>query len=128
MQRDFKIGMVLGLVLVAVVVVLLSTQPGLSIQARMQSPDSAVHRKMGISPLANSIKPRKENTIRVNNKPSKDVKTERIHIVSNGETLSDISCKYYGSADKWQKILGADRFPVKDPDKLRPGTRLIIPE
>ncbi|MFA5240071.1 MAG: hypothetical protein WC476_10255 [Phycisphaerae bacterium] len=128
MQRDFKIGMALGLVLAAIVVVLLSTQPGLNIHARMQSPDSAVHRKIGISPLANSIKPRKENTIRVNNESPAEMKTQRIHIVSNGETLSDISYKYYGSADKWQKILGVDRLPVKDPGKLRPGTRLIIPE
>jgi len=127
MQRDFKIGMALGLVLVAIVVVLLSTRPGLSIQARMQSPDSAVHRKMGISPLANSIKPRKENAIWANSEPPKEIQNERIHIVSNGETLSDISCKYYGSADKWQKILGADRFPVKDPGKLKPGARLIVP-
>ena len=132
MQKDFKTGMALGLVLVTIVVVLLSTRPGLSIKARMLSPHSAVHSKMGIPPLSHSIEPRtaiSENPDKqVSNEQPKGIKTERFHIVRSGETLSDISCKYYGSADKWQKILGADRLPIENPSKLRPGTKLIIPE
>ncbi|MGA1980303.1 MAG: LysM peptidoglycan-binding domain-containing protein [Sedimentisphaerales bacterium] len=134
MQKDFKTGMALGLALVTIVVVLLSTRPSLSIKARMLSPHSAVHRKMGIPPLSHSIEPRKETTIsgnpakQANNEQLKETKAERFHIVRAGETLSDISYKYYGSADKWQKILGADHLPIENPSKLRPGTRLIIPE
>jgi nucleoid-associated protein YgaU len=154
MQKDFKIGMALGLVLVTIVVVGLSTRPGLSIKARVPSPYSAVHRKMGIPLQSHSAGPRKETAIDGNptkqakslividkpppadeqklpefsaNEQSKEIKTERFHIVRSGETLSDISYKYYGSADKWQKILDADRFPIKNPNRLRPGTKLIIP-
>jgi nucleoid-associated protein YgaU len=122
MQKDFKIGMALGLVLVIAVVVGLSTRPSLSIKARALSPHSAAHRKVGISSISGS--PAKQ----ANNEQLKEVKAERFHIVRAGETLSDISYEYYGSADKWQKILGADRLPVENPSKLRPGTKLIIPE
>jgi nucleoid-associated protein YgaU len=134
MQKDFKTGMALGLVLVTVVIVWLSTRPGLSIKARVPSPDSAVHRKRGIPSLSHSIEPRKETAIggnpakQANNEQLKEMKAERFHIVRAGETLTDISYKYYGSADKWQKILGADHLPIKNPSTLRPGTKLIIPE
>jgi hypothetical protein len=155
MQKDFKIGMALGLVLITVVIVRLSTRPSLSIKARVLSPHSAVHRKRGIPLHSHSAGPRKETAIDGNptkqakslividkpppadelklpefsaNEQSKEIKTERFHIVRSGETLTDISRQYYGSADKWQKILGADRLPIENPSKLKPGTKLIIPE
>jgi nucleoid-associated protein YgaU len=134
MHKDFKIGMALGLVLVIVVVAGLSTRPSLSIRARATSSHSAVQRKMGIPSLSHSIEPRKGTAIsgnpakQANNEQLKEMKAERFHIVRAGETLSSISYKYYGSADKWQKILGADHLPIENPSKLRPGTKLIIPE
>jgi len=132
MQKDFKTGMALGLVLITVVIVWLSTRPSLSLKARVLSPGSAVHREIGTPP--NSAGPQKETAIggnpakQVSNDQPKEIKTERIHIVRSGETLSDISRQYYGSADKWQKILGSDHLPIENPGKIRPGTRLIIPE
>lgn len=56
------------------------------------------------------------------------IKTEKFHIVRKGQTLSEISYKYYGSANKWQKILDANRNILKDPNKLQPGIKLIIPD
>jgi len=100
----------------------------------MLESNSAVHRKMGIPLHSRSAGSRKETTIggnpakQVNNEQSKEIKTERFHIVRSGETLSDISYKYYGVAEKWQKILGSNREIVENPNKLRPGTKLIIPE
>jgi nucleoid-associated protein YgaU len=134
MQKDFKTGMALGLVLITVVIVWLSTRPSLSVKARVLGPGSAVHREIGTP--ANSAGPQKETAIggnpapakQVSNEQPKEIKTERIHIVRSGETLSDISRQYYGSADKWQKILGADHLPIENPGKLRPGAKLIIPE
>jgi nucleoid-associated protein YgaU len=153
MQKDFKTGMALGLVLITVVIVWLSTRPSLSLKARVLSPGSAVHREIGTPP--NSAGPQKETAINKSpagqakslivvdkpppadelklpknsaNEQSKDIKAERFHIVRSGETLSDISRQYYGSADKWQKILGSDHLPIENPGKIRPGTRLIIPE
>ncbi len=142
MQKDFKIGMALGLVLVIVVLVGLSTRPSLSIKARALSPHSAAHRnpalrephKSEIPSLSHSTEPRKETAIswnpakQANNEQLKATKAERFHIVRAGETLSDISYKYYGSADRWQKILDANRSRLKDANTLIPGMRLTIPQ
>lgn len=126
MQKDFKTGMILGLILVIAAVAGLSTRPSLSIKARAMRQNSAVHRKIGIPPQETAIG--ENQTKQADNEQYKETKTERFHIVSSGETLSDISYKYYGSADKWQKILRADGLPIENPNKLRPGTKLIIPE
>lgn len=56
------------------------------------------------------------------------IKTTRFHIVRKQETLSVISQQYYGAPGKWQKILEANKSVIKDPNKLQPGTKLIIPE
>jgi nucleoid-associated protein YgaU len=51
----------------------------------------------------------------------------RFHIVQNGETLSAIAQQYYGSASRWRSIVEANRDAIKDPDRISPGTKLIIP-
>jgi nucleoid-associated protein YgaU len=48
--------------------------------------------------------------------------------VCKGETLSDIAYDRYGSAAKWRKIYNANRDVVKNPNSVRPGTKLIIPD
>jgi nucleoid-associated protein YgaU len=126
MQKDFKTGMMLGLILIIAAVAGLSTQPGLSIKARAMRQNSAVHRKIGISKQETAVGG--NQTEQASNEQHKEIKTERYHIVSSGETLSDISNKYYGSAGKWQKILDANRLLIENPNKLKPGTKLIIPE
>ena len=145
MQRDLKIGLVLGLVLTALAAVWLSTRPSLSIKARMPrsrkagSPEEITidEQPRFITDLPNTastetnavVKSEQSNVsdFAVHEQPE-EVKTQKFHIVRKGETLSNISHKYYGSANKWQKIYNANRKAIKDPRKLRPGTRLIIPE
>ncbi len=55
------------------------------------------------------------------------ITTTRFHIVQKDETLSAISQQYYGTANRWQRILEANKLTVKDANKIRPGTKLIIP-
>lgn len=55
------------------------------------------------------------------------VKTQKFHIVSQGQTLSGISKKYYGTEAKWSVIFQANRDVIKDPDRLKPGLKLLIP-
>jgi nucleoid-associated protein YgaU len=136
MQKDFKTGMAVGLVLAIIVLIGLSTRPGLSIKARASKPDSAIQRKIetpemhidGIGSLKDVVADRNQLKKAANEHLNETKTSEKIHVVRSGETLSDISRQYYGSADKWQKILGADRLPISDPGKLRPGMRLIIPQ
>ena len=59
---------------------------------------------------------------------SEKIKTQKFHIVRKGETLSEISRKYYGSANNWKKIFDANRNVLEDANKLTPGIKLIIPE
>ncbi|MHC4106302.1 MAG: secretin N-terminal domain-containing protein, partial [Planctomycetota bacterium] len=50
----------------------------------------------------------------------------RYHTVCEGETLSSISKKYYGSENKWQEILNCNR-EIITADGIRPGQKLVIP-
>ena len=144
MQRDLKIGLVVGLVLAAIAAVWLSTRPSLSIKARMLKPHSAIPRETDTS--LHSLDAESPEKAAIDEQPAfttdlpdtastetavpeqEKIETRKFHIVRKGETLSDISYRYYGSAGKWRKILNANRKAVEDPRKLRPGTRLIIPE
>jgi nucleoid-associated protein YgaU len=56
------------------------------------------------------------------------IKTTRFHIVRKGENLSAIAQQYYGSSNQWRKIVTANAKTVKDPSKIAPGTKLIIPD
>jgi LysM repeat protein len=49
-----------------------------------------------------------------------------VHVVAAGETLSDISKKYFGTTKKWKDIVNAN--PGVDPEGLRVGQKLKLPE
>lgn len=59
---------------------------------------------------------------------SEPIKTTRFHIVRKGENLSTISQQYLGSSSKWRQIVAANAKTIKDPNKIAPGTKLIIPD
>lgn len=52
----------------------------------------------------------------------------RTHRVAKGETLSHIAQKYYGKASDHQRIFEANRDQLNDPDKIREGMDLKIPQ
>jgi acetyl esterase/lipase/phage tail protein X len=56
------------------------------------------------------------------------IRPPRFHLVRTGETLSEISRKYYGSTGQWRKIFEANRGTVTDANTVRAGTKLIIPD
>ncbi len=149
MQKDLKIGIVLGSVLAVAAAVWLSTKPSLSTKARMPHANNAAGLQEisgssnnpspdGLTAKAHSPAQQRDVEDAENNQSelpdsivpeqTKKMKTLKFHTVVGGETLSDISHKYYGSANKWQKILKANRETMKDANKLRPGTNLFIPE
>ncbi len=176
MGKDFRIGLVLGLMLAVVALVWVATRPSLRPQARTaQSPQAGVPKTLssdGVMPweqagstsepdgrkpaLQESIPaqggvagpppersavPKPEAASPHNLQPAtpglpdltiyertEKITTTRFHIVRRGDTLSAISRQYYGTPNSWQKILAANQEIIKDPDKIAPGTKLIIPE
>ena len=49
------------------------------------------------------------------------------HDVVSGDTLSAISKKYYGDANKYPQIFEANKPMLTHPDKIYPGQKLRIP-
>ena len=52
----------------------------------------------------------------------------KVHVVEKGDTLGAIAKKYYGKASAYTKIFEANRDVLDDPDKIKPGQKLKIPE
>jgi nucleoid-associated protein YgaU len=156
MGRDFKIGLICGLIPAVAALVWVATRPSLSPEARMmrssqvQSQAAGAPATPGPAPGDNRAD-RRQSTERttappavtgsVPNPPSatnlpdltiyeqpEKIKTTRFHIVRREETLSSISQQYFGSPNQWRKILEANKKVVPDANKLQPGTKLIIPD
>lgn len=53
---------------------------------------------------------------------------EKRHLVSGGDTLWDLSGKYYKDPYKWGKIYNANLGVVENPDWIYPKEELIIPD
>ena len=50
------------------------------------------------------------------------------YTVQKDDTLQKISKKVYGTYSKWYKLYKANKAKIKNPNVLRPGTELTIPE
>jgi 5'-nucleotidase/UDP-sugar diphosphatase len=153
MQKDFKIGLAIGVTLAAAAVLWLATLPNLSARARALQAASNITpspKNPSIAPQAVSSPQPTDTGIITSDEPrvtssetstanyeipatnneirnTNDEMRTRIHVVQKGDTLSSISAKYYGSARQWRKIVLANRDSLPDPNRLVPGTKLIIP-
>ena len=133
MSKDFKIGIIAGLAVTIILAAWLSTLPALSVTARLQSNQTSdsTGRKQFLSFLYNQSD--SHNQAGIKRPEAKKGETTplpnnliiRFHTVQSGQTLSNIAYQYYGSAAQWPKILNAN--PHIDPNKLKPGTILTIP-
>ena len=52
----------------------------------------------------------------------------RTYTVSAGDTLSKIAKEYYGNSNEYMKIFEANRDTLSDPDVIKVGQELVIPE
>jgi nucleoid-associated protein YgaU len=52
---------------------------------------------------------------------------DQTYTVVAGDSLSKIAKRYYGDANKWQRIHEANRDQISNPDLIKPGQRLKIP-
>ena len=127
MPKDYKIGMIVGLILVIGAGLTLSLHPSLGIRASIAGPEAENIERPGFKPSPEDNLPITEED-KSEQKEVIIIEGPKYHTVSNGETLSGISYQYYGTENKWQKILDANKDAIKDVKNLKPGTRLIIPE
>jgi len=51
-----------------------------------------------------------------------------VHVVQSGETLQEISKRYFQTVRRWKDIADANRGVLPNPDRLRSGIRLVIPD
>ncbi len=133
MPRDFKIGMLVGLVVVMVAGLWLSMRPSLSVRGTVPGPENSDAEQeeaigqLGFGPNIAASRPI-ETEITGDSTTAKEAVEPKYHTVQSGDTLSEISYQYYGTVNQWQKILEANRNVITDAKNLRPGMRLIIPE
>lgn len=127
MNKDFKIGLGIGLLLVIAAVVWLCTSPRLSIQSRALE-NASSHSQPSTVVMQSSAEEVKPQASQLPPQPPQEQPAPRIHVVEKGQTLSQISQQYYGTSRQWQKILNANRDTLPDPNRLTPGLKLIIPE
>ncbi|MBN1816219.1 MAG: LysM peptidoglycan-binding domain-containing protein [Sedimentisphaerales bacterium] len=160
MNKDVKIGILIGAALVAGATLIISVWPGSSVEDRLvqtyrQMPrdqdgyetldpgrgepsssrttqhQSTTQRQINVlealesSDIADSSQASSANTATADAQEGKPV---RIHEVQQGQTLSHIAQQYYGSPTQWRKILDANKKTLSDPDKVKPGMRLVIPD
>ena len=56
-------------------------------------------------------------------------RTESVQVVvREGDTLSSLATEYYGTPSAYVRILDANRGAIRNPDKILPGTLLILPQ
>ncbi|MFA6185629.1 MAG: LysM peptidoglycan-binding domain-containing protein [Phycisphaerae bacterium] len=119
MRIDVKAGMLAGTVLCITGIVWFCTRQQIikqpSIKFESQQPVPAAQRAKNPP-----TKPEEKSAV---------VEIGRVHIVAQGQTLSDISKIYYNNVNGWKRIYEANKeqFP-KGPNIIKPGIRLIIPQ
>jgi nucleoid-associated protein YgaU len=61
--------------------------------------------------------------------PPKPAATPEVqtYVVAKGDNLSKIAKRFYGNANEWRRIFEANRDILKDPDKIYPDQKLVIP-
>ena len=52
----------------------------------------------------------------------------RTYVVKKGDSLSKIAKQFYGDMKLWKKIFEANRDKISNPDLIRPGQKLVIPD
>ena len=53
---------------------------------------------------------------------------EKTYTVAAGDSLSKIAKHFYGDANKYMKIFDANKDQLKNPDLIKPGQTLRIPD
>ncbi|OHB45546.1 MAG: hypothetical protein A2178_00860 [Planctomycetes bacterium GWC2_49_10] len=154
MKKEFKIGLIIGVVIIAIVVIVFATKKSNSVEDRAMeavtepnlpaldvnapslmfdmnstsalptSTDANTSTDYSAAPSLPSTQS-SDSTVFEQSQP---VKTQKFHVVKRGDTLSSISKKYYNSVKYIDKIYQANTDVIKNKNVLKPGVKLVIPE
>ncbi len=134
MPKDLKIGLACGLFIAVACTIWLATHPSQQTRARIDQTHLGTDRikppsitddiSQENSPPAAALPDRVQTDA---NQAVQPIQTIRFHIVRKGQTLSQIAEQYYGQAGNWPKIVEANKQRIGDPNRLKPGLKLIIP-
>jgi nucleoid-associated protein YgaU len=133
MRKELKIGLFLCLGLVLVISTYLCTRKSMSVesqtsQASANIPASAVAVALDANVPPTDMQPVTNTTVDLTKfEQSGPIKTQHFYIVHEGDVLSVISQKFYGTARKVNQICEANPNTIKDKNRLNPGMKLIIP-
>jgi nucleoid-associated protein YgaU len=118
MPNDAKLGMVFGVALVIVVAVVFFRKDTTASDAfaTIPKPTPAVTQPPPRAPAATG--PSAEASLSSGQK----------HVVVAGDTLQELSRRYYGTRDKFDLIYQANKDQLVGPDRLQPGKVLTIPD
>jgi nucleoid-associated protein YgaU len=148
MRKEFKIGLFVGLALVVIGIIWLSTRKPASIESRtleqtqhiagpnlpvaeansMVNDANARHIAAALDANAPSSPVASTSADLTKFEQTQPIKTQRFYIVHKGDTLSTISQKYYGTTAKVNKIFEANKTVIKDKNRLKVGMKLVIPD
>ncbi|MCG2712561.1 MAG: LysM peptidoglycan-binding domain-containing protein [Candidatus Omnitrophica bacterium] len=73
---------------------------------------------------AGAIVPPKAESV----KPAAEKVKFTTYTVTKGDTLQIISKKVYGTTKRWQKIFEFNKGTLKNPNKIYPGQKILIPQ
>jgi nucleoid-associated protein YgaU len=59
--------------------------------------------------------------------PEGDNPYAQYYVVKSGDTLSKIAEEFYGDKMLYDRIFDANRNLLSDPNKIKPGQKLLIP-
>jgi nucleoid-associated protein YgaU len=109
--NDAKLGMAVGLSLVIVVAVLFFRKDGPA--------NTSAAGPRAVTPSVPRNRP-----------PARPLRQAgaRRHIVADGETLFSLARRYYGDGERFVDLYRANRRVLPSPDRLAPGTELVIPD
>lgn len=54
--------------------------------------------------------------------------TRGIYVLRQGESLSRVANAFYGDSERWKDIVEANKDKIPDPDMVKAGTIILIPE
>lgn len=84
--------------------------------------------KAPVQEISTTEKTALEEDFSTEEETAEEVTVAKTYKVASGDTLQKISKKFYGTYKKWQKIYNANKDKIADPNRIKPGITINIPE